>query len=173
MRYITCKKCRKSKPIDHFDISEAGYRKLICSHCLGKKPNKQQKLGRIRCLNCGRYFKQQHKQQEYCSDFCKKGLHYCQKCEQYKDRNEFWLSKDKTRLKSQCKECIRESQRKVSKKETDEHIRQMERSKPGPEYKRKCATCGKPTNNYRCSKCWSEKKETSDMSTPAVLECEL
>jgi len=170
MRYITCKKCRKTKPIDQFDVSEIGYRKLICKYCLGKK---QPRSERIRCSNCGRYFKQQNKQQEYCTTECEKGLHYCQKCEQYKDRNEFWLSKDKTRLKSQCKSCMRKSQKKASKDETEEHIRQMERTKPQSGYKRKCATCGKPCDNYRCSKCWAERKETSEMSTPAVLECEL
>ena len=29
-------------------------------------------------------------------------------------------------------------------------------------YIRKCATCGRPTTNYRCSKCWSEIRSQYD-----------
>lgn len=39
------------------------------------------------------------------------------------------------------------------KKATKQHY--PEEVKPhGTEYKRKCHTCGKPTNNYRCAECW-------------------
>lgn len=29
-------------------------------------------------------------------------------------------------------------------------------------FKRKCTDCGKPTNNYRCHKCWELKKDNTD-----------
>jgi len=72
---------------------------------------------------------------------------------------------------NQCKECKRRSERKNKDDYTPK--RKYGKTEPKQKYQRKCATCGTSTSNYRCAKCWSERKEAGEMSTPAVSECEL
>ncbi len=39
-----------------------------------------------------------------------------------------------------------------------------------PEKHRKCASCGKPTNNYKCSDCWAEIQGKGDVEKMGEIE---
>ena len=145
------------------------HQRFCSDKCKDKtKIKKRQKKGwrRATCKQCGGKFWKQRSNAIYCSDICKNasryGPHYdyvlriCPVCEVY------FLSKFK-KAKYCCRRC-----KDIVNMET-QALRNSELIEPI----RRCATCGKPTNNYRCEECWSRLREGPDIMGMIDFETEL